>query len=556
MSNFPAIGLELLGPNGLTADNQTGTAFAVRARSISSVTLGPTSPTDSAGNFSVSSADGTGTTWQDDSGLPWLQGGASAAEKLIYTVTGASDANQVVTFTVTDTSGDTVATLYAQVISWSSSGIVFEGFTGYDAATGVLSDPLASQGASSSFFIVGAGNLEGTTSFGLTEADPSTTPDGLGTTDIPIEPSSPFEQFDGLNLSGSPANAGTHAPAVPGITQLGPDGGLITLSAANFATVAVATINTGNGGLPAESYNVSGSTTWQDDSGSASQFWLQGGNADPLTYTLTAGDTATQVITFTVTDTVTGAAVGTFFGQVLAWTNNGSDALLRGFQSYDASTGDLSDPLSGTGAPSFFILSGASLENAVSGISSSQDFQNIVGTGLPFGASSALITDAPSVQLAESQLACFAAGTAIMTPTGPAAVEDLAAGDIVLTASGAAHPVQWVGSSHMRCDRHPTPSRVMPVQVVAGAFGPSLPARDLFLSPEHAIYHDGVMIPVQCLVNGGTIRQVPARAMSYYHVELPQHDVLLAEGLPAESYLDTGNRQAMALSDARGQQVA
>jgi hypothetical protein len=48
------------------------------------------------------------------------------------------------------------------------------------------------------------------------------------------------------------------------------------------------------------------------------------------------------------------------------------------------------------------------------------------------------------------------------------------------------------------------------------------------------------------LVNGTTIAQVPMDAIRYYHVELPRHDVLLAERLPVESYLDTGNRSNFA----------
>jgi hypothetical protein len=51
-------------------------------------------------------------------------------------------------------------------------------------------------------------------------------------------------------------------------------------------------------------------------------------------------------------------------------------------------------------------------------------------------------------------------------------------------------------------------------------------------------------------VNGETIKQVPMDTVTYHHVELPRHDVLLAEGLPAESYLDTGTRQNFANADS------
>jgi hypothetical protein len=74
--------------------------------------------------------------------------------------------------------------------------------------------------------------------------------------------------------------------------------------------------------------------------------------------------------------------------------------------------------------------------------------------------------------------------------------------------------------------------------VAAGAFGPGRPHADLFLSPDHAVYVEEVLIPVRHLINGSTIVQVPMERVTYYHVELPEHDVLLAEGMPAESYLD------------------
>jgi hypothetical protein len=69
-----------------------------------------------------------------------------------------------------------------------------------------------------------------------------------------------------------------------------------------------------------------------------------------------------------------------------------------------------------------------------------------------------------------------------------------------------------------------------------------MPYRDLFLSPDHAVFFEGVLIPIKHLTNGSSIVQVPVDEVTYYHVELPEHDVLLAEGLPTESYLDTGDR--------------
>jgi T5SS/PEP-CTERM-associated repeat protein len=144
--------------------------------------------------------------------------------------------------------------------------------------------------------------------------------------------------------------------------------------------------------------------------------------------------------------------------------------------------------------------------------------------------------------------ACFAAGTRIATARGEIAVEDLTVGDQLLRArrSGRTRPVVWLGHRSVDCRRHPRPWDVWPVRVAAGAFGPGRPRRDLMLSPDHAVFAGGVLIPVRHLVNGSTIAQTPVNRITYWHVELPRHDVILAEGLPAESFLDTGNRAAFA----------
>ena len=84
------------------------------------------------------------------------------------------------------------------------------------------------------------------------------------------------------------------------------------------------------------------------------------------------------------------------------------------------------------------------------------------------------------------------------------------------------------------------------MRVLARAFDEGVPHRDLWLSPDHAVYVDDVLIPIKRLINGTSIAQVPMDQVTYYHIELPQHDVLLAEGMPAESYLDTGDRSRFA----------
>lgn len=139
-------------------------------------------------------------------------------------------------------------------------------------------------------------------------------------------------------------------------------------------------------------------------------------------------------------------------------------------------------------------------------------------------------------------LQCFLAGTAISTPDGVRSVETLAPGDLVLTAAGASRPVVWVG--HRTIERASLRDADIhdPVVIAADAVAPGIPARDLRVTPDHAILIDDRLIPARLLVNGTTIRQEPIATYAYYHVELDVHDILLAEGLTVESYLDCADR--------------
>ncbi len=140
------------------------------------------------------------------------------------------------------------------------------------------------------------------------------------------------------------------------------------------------------------------------------------------------------------------------------------------------------------------------------------------------------------------ELPCYARGTRLLTPHGYRPVEDLKPGDPLITASGAAKPVRWIGRRTLDLGQRAAKA-AFPVVILPGAFGPGLPARLLRLSPLHCVYADGVLIPATHLVNGATIiRDTTAKATTYYHVELDRHDILLAEGLPCESYFDSGNR--------------
>ena len=144
---------------------------------------------------------------------------------------------------------------------------------------------------------------------------------------------------------------------------------------------------------------------------------------------------------------------------------------------------------------------------------------------------------------------CYVSGTLLRTTRGGVdmdiAVEALRIGDLMVTASGARRPVTWLGHRTLDCRRRQDAHALLPIKIAVDAFGVGKPNRDLFVSPGHAICVDmmgEVLIPASSLVNGTTIARVEVDEVTYWHVELESHDILLANGLPAESYIDVGNQ--------------
>src|SRR5215469_4289738 len=159
----------------------------------------------------------------------------------------------------------------------------------------------------------------------------------------------------------------------------------------------------------------------------------------------------------------------------------------------------------------------------------------------------------------ESTAPCYCRGTLIRTARGETPVEELKIGDEVMTKSGQARTVKWIGrrgyAEHLLRGR----KDLLPVCIKAGALAPDLPKRDLWISPHHAMYFDGaffdgndctnacvggVLIEAKDLVNGASIVQ-PGEAeeeVEYFHIELDTHDVIIAEGALSESFIDDDSR--------------
>jgi hypothetical protein len=140
---------------------------------------------------------------------------------------------------------------------------------------------------------------------------------------------------------------------------------------------------------------------------------------------------------------------------------------------------------------------------------------------------------------------CFLPGTQIATPKGEVCVESLKRGDLVTTADGRTVPVRWVGRQTISTI-FADPLRVLPICIKAGALAENVPSRDLYVSPGHAMLIDDILVHASALVNGTSIVRAPAPAQTftYFHVELADHSLLLADNAPAESFIDNVDRLA------------
>ena len=135
---------------------------------------------------------------------------------------------------------------------------------------------------------------------------------------------------------------------------------------------------------------------------------------------------------------------------------------------------------------------------------------------------------------------CFLSGTRIKTPEGEINIEELRIGDHVLTASGEAKPIKFIGRRWLLRERPgPWKKGEGPVKISRFAIDGKAPHSDLYISPEHAIYIDDILIPARNLVNGVTIvadAKPEALSLTYFHIELDTHEAILAEGLAVESF--------------------
>lgn len=242
--------------------------------------------------------------------------------------------------------------------------------------------------------------------------------------------------------------------------------------------------------------------------------------------TLAIGNTLTVVLSYSAN-----ISVNTVGGTPFIALDNGGKAI------YSAHTGRLVTFVytvsKGDGA------TGTSDVDAVSGI-------NLNGGSIRNGSNNAatsLTTPTDFRELGSFGVACFTRGTMIETPAGAVAIETLAAGSLVSTLEQGPQPIKWIGTTEYEAGMGDLVAHALPVIIRAGALEDGIPSRDLRVSPQHALYIDGVLVPAVGLVNGVSIlRDESGDAVEYFHIELDRHNIIISEGVASESFLDMDSR--------------
>jgi len=217
------------------------------------------------------------------------------------------------------------------------------------------------------------------------------------------------------------------------------------------------------------------------------------------------------------------------FAQYASWTLEGdvSGATISGFDATDTIILDGLVAASASYAAGYGLVlnEGAATLSLVEPYPvSTADF-----TLAALGGDTEITTDVP----------CFCAGTRIATPNGERLVEALAVGDFVTTLHRGPVPIIWMGERRYDGRFAAGNHLVAPVRVRAGALARGVPKRDLLVSPGHALFHAGLLVPAWRLINGtGIVQEACPALVHYLHIELAQHEIIFADGAPTESFYD------------------
>ena len=255
---------------------------------------------------------------------------------------------------------------------------------------------------------------------------------------------------------------------------------------------------------------------------------------DPSTLTLDSGVAAGQTVRFVGGDNVLNLEDPSGFAGTLA-SFGGKDTIDLGGVTLSSVTGLGFN--SSTDVLSIYTSGGGSIDLQFQGNLSGRYFHDAVDVS------------GGGIFITQDTTPCYCPGSLILTPCGEVAVEQLAIGDWVTTHSGEAEPIKWIGRRSYAGRFLEGKPHILPVRIKANALADGVPKRDLWVSPLHAFYLDGCLIPAGELINGISIIQEPVDRVDYIHLELASHALVWAEGAASETFVDDNSRMLFENAD-------
>ena len=142
---------------------------------------------------------------------------------------------------------------------------------------------------------------------------------------------------------------------------------------------------------------------------------------------------------------------------------------------------------------------------------------------------------------------CFTQGTLFDTPTGPRRIEHLRPGDLLVTKDNGPQEIRWIWARTWSRPALRANPALRAIKVSKDALGNGLPRRDLLVSRHHRLLLSSkiakrmygkteVLAAAKDLTAIKGISIAPLTGpLTYYHILMQDHEILLAEGAPAES---------------------
>jgi Hint domain len=164
-----------------------------------------------------------------------------------------------------------------------------------------------------------------------------------------------------------------------------------------------------------------------------------------------------------------------------------------------------------------------------------RSFAAIAALGVSSFLSGCKIEGKKILEIEQKKPNCFLKGTRILTTSGYSKIEDLNLSDRLIMVNGEARPVIWLGRYiHSTNERHHNSYFSRPVLFRKDSLTKRLPLRDLYLSRDHRLYINGMLVRVGEFVSAYAELDV----IEYYHLMTKGgHGVIFAEGVPCETLL-------------------